>query len=533
MNIIPDSDIILLKCPLELDNKNQITFSTAEAQFNYFNSLPKIELDSASYVRKDESIRVPELLEDILSYNYLMYRNHNYSNKWIYAFITNSEYLNDNCTRIDFETDVFQTWQFDLEYKPSFVIREHTNDDTIGVNVIDENIDTGEMITINYSALRYSISGCKLVIMSTFDPYNNTDFSGLLAFNGVMFGCCMWAFSIDNSGLTAIQSFIQSVVTARSSSAIQGIFICPNDLLSGHIDTQDHNKITGGYEVYSQIETFYPRSNAAPYSDYTPKNNKCYCYPYHFLEVSNSNGEKQQYRIEDFEKDSSGNVLFTNYMALQVGISGRLCPTNYKGTLTSLYENDEGVTLAKFPCCQWSSDYYTNWLTQNSINMIRTIANQGANIGIDASMFSKATGAGDIMSQGVSHGSAAAPVADIIGKHAAARLNANQVAGDNSGDVSFSMGANGYTFLEKRCKLQNLKIIDDYFTMFGYKTNRLKLPNTTGRSNWNYVETQNINIIADIPQNDLNLIKEMFNNGITLWHTTTYFLDYSRANSIV
>ena len=147
MNIIPDSDIILLKCPLELDNKNQITFSSSEAQFNYFNSLPKIELDSASYLRKDESIRVPELLEDILQYNYLMYRNHNYSDKWIYAFITDSEYLNDNCTRIDFETDVFQTWQFDFEFKKSFVEREIVSDDTIGLHTVPEDLETGEYIS--------------------------------------------------------------------------------------------------------------------------------------------------------------------------------------------------------------------------------------------------------------------------------------------------------------------------------------------------------------------------------------------------
>lgn len=530
MNIIPDSDIILLKCPLELDNKNQITFATAEAQFNYFNSLTKITLDSASYVRKDETIRVPELLEDILQYNYLMYRNHNYSNKWIYAFITDSQYLNDNCTSISFETDVFQTWQFDLEYKKSFVIREHTNNDAIGANILDEGLDSGDMITINHSGVRYGLTGCKIVVMSTYDPYNHQDFTGLAPYNGTMFGCAMWAFDNDTTGVGLLQTFIQTVNSERSSSAIQGMFMCPNELLSGHIKTNENNIIEGTWTVYSNIETYYPYG-ATPYTDYVPKNNKCYCWPYHFLEVSNSNGEKQQYRIEDFAKDERGNILFTNYMALQVGISGRLCPTNYKGTVPALYGSDDGVTLAKFPCCQWASDYYTNWLTQNSINRIRTVA--GTEVGGDTSILKEDSG--DILAQLAGSGikGFASQVAGLVGKHAAARMNANQVAGDNSGDVSFSMGANGYTFLEKRSKLENLKIIDEYFTMFGYKTNRLKVPNITGRSNWNYVETENANIIADIPQNDLDTIKRMFNNGITLWHTTTYFLDYSRTNSIV
>ena len=534
MNITPDTTIRLLKCPLELDNKNQITFSNATAQYNYFHGLPYIEVDGSYYQRKDSSIYYPDNFDDLLEYNYVMYQNSNYSNKWFYAFITNMEYVSDNCTRIEITTDVFQTWQFDLTYKKSFVIREHVNDDTIGSNIIEENLDTGEMTTINSSSVKYGITGTKIIVMSTYDPYaasgTNPDFNGLIAYNGTMFGCPMWAF--DYNDLAGVQNFIQLVISARSTSAIQGIFMCPTELIRNNINSLDHNKITGSYSVYTNTETFLPKSNTAAYSDYTPKNNKCYCYPYHFLEVTNSNGEKQQYRIEDFTKNQLGQVEFTNYMALQIGISGRLCPKNYRGSQLPEYNSDVSVNLPKFPTCQWSSDYYTNWLTQNSVNMIRTIAN--TNVGIDASLLTKAGSAADVMgSSGASGGSAASSVTDLIGKHMQARLNANQVAGNNTGDVSFSMGVNGYTFLEKRCKLQNLKIIDDYFTMFGYKVNSLKVPNTTGRSNWNYVETNNINIVADIPQEDLQMIKSFFNNGITLWHTTTYFLDYSQTNSIV
>ena len=41
MIVVPDSDIILIKSPLKLDNYNQITFGNATAQYNYFNSLRK------------------------------------------------------------------------------------------------------------------------------------------------------------------------------------------------------------------------------------------------------------------------------------------------------------------------------------------------------------------------------------------------------------------------------------------------------------------------------------------------------------
>ena len=119
MVVIPNTDIYLLKCPLQIDNKNQLTFTNATAQHDYFSSLTKLELEDATYQRKDGVLRFNGNMEDLIQYNYCMYKNNNYSNKWFYAFIIGMEYKNDNCTYIYLETDVFQTWQFDLVYKQS------------------------------------------------------------------------------------------------------------------------------------------------------------------------------------------------------------------------------------------------------------------------------------------------------------------------------------------------------------------------------------------------------------------------------
>lgn len=56
-----------------------------------------------------------------------MYQNENYSDKWFYAFITNMRYVNNSMTEISIITDVWQTWQFELEFKESFVEREMIN----------------------------------------------------------------------------------------------------------------------------------------------------------------------------------------------------------------------------------------------------------------------------------------------------------------------------------------------------------------------------------------------------------------------
>ena len=54
MIVVPDSDIILIKSPLKLDNYNQITFSNASAQETYFLSLPHLEYDGCTYKEKME-----------------------------------------------------------------------------------------------------------------------------------------------------------------------------------------------------------------------------------------------------------------------------------------------------------------------------------------------------------------------------------------------------------------------------------------------------------------------------------------------
>lgn len=59
MVVSPQTNIKLLRVPLTLDNKNQLTFTNKSSQYNYFNSLEKLELDDATYQRKDDVIRYP------------------------------------------------------------------------------------------------------------------------------------------------------------------------------------------------------------------------------------------------------------------------------------------------------------------------------------------------------------------------------------------------------------------------------------------------------------------------------------------
>lgn len=146
MVVTPQTNLKLLKLDLEIDEKNQLTFQSLSAQTTYFQSLTGLSEDNFTYQRKDGIIRFPANIDTIITYNYVMYQNEQYGNKWFYAFIEDMRYLNNDVTEIKIKTDVFQTWQFDFQIKKSFVERETVSDDTIGKHTVPENLETGEFI---------------------------------------------------------------------------------------------------------------------------------------------------------------------------------------------------------------------------------------------------------------------------------------------------------------------------------------------------------------------------------------------------
>ena len=106
-----------------------------------------------------------------------------------------------------------------------------------------------------------------------------------------------------------------------------------------------------------------------------------------------------------------------------------------------------------------------------------------------------------------------------------------QVQGNtNCGDVTYAMGINEFVFSHMCIKPSYARIIDDFFSMFGYKTNRVKIPNTNHRERWWYTKTIDVNIEGGIPVNDKQLIKNCYNNGITFWRNGSEMKNYTLSN---
>lgn len=383
--ITPQTDVYLLKVPLEIDNENQLTFSSATTQFNYFNGLSnKIALDNFTYQRKDGVIRVPYCIDDIIEYNYVMYRNEGFSNKWFYAYITGMEFLNPNTTAVSIKTDVFQTWQFDLVYKDTFVEREHVNDDTIGANTVPEDIELGDYVvnpvqdpafptdptkTVDKRVVGFNATYKYYVINSIYSPKGGNTKYLYTNVNGVPVSGGIWVFETP----AAMQNAIICYSNQGRLEEINQVYMLPQPIFDSTTDfIADTLPIGEGdaalfYQYKGNTTSHdwtYTLTRPTTLNGYTPKNNKLYTAPFSFINVTNNTGTTNAYHYEYFS--NINNIQFKVKGAASVGASCITVPLNYKGVAENVVE---GVMQGKFPTLSWSGDSYTNWLTQNAVNI--------------------------------------------------------------------------------------------------------------------------------------------------------------------
>lgn len=539
--IAPQSDVYLLKVPLEIDNINQLTFTNPTNQYNYFNSLPKISYDNFTYQRKDGVIRIPALIDDIIQYNYVMYRNEAYSNKWFYAYIDKMEYLNDSVTAVSITTDVWQTWQFNLNYKPTFIEREHVNDDTIGLHTIPENLELGEMVqnvsttfepnkTVWTSGHSSQLTNKYMIVFQVSElPTGSYGINTPHQYNSIYSGLFYFGVVSASDATSIIYKY-----SAGKPDAIVSIFIAPTAFFDNcqfaNIQT-DYGNVTVYYPVdntgtSSMSNNNYTINRPSSLNGYIPKNRKLFCYPFSYLTIDNNAGGCITERFENFANSATPSYYMAG--ALGQGCSIKLTPIGYKGQQANAENYQEGIPAMKYPVCGWATDYYTNWLTQNAVNVPLTIAGAVGSLGLAV-----ATGGSSLAVTGGALLSAGSQIGNLLNEQYKASLVPDQAHGNtNCSDVNIAWNQ-CFTVKCMSIKYEYAKVIDDYFTMYGYKVNTLKTPNITGRRNWNYVKTVGCYIEADIPQDDLQTIKNMFDAGVTFWHNANTFGDYNQNNDII
>lgn len=521
----PITEVRLLNVPLDNEYLHTMYFNNAETQEVQMKDQTVVGgiLTNYAFQRKDNIIRCGIHYDDLVysGCNYVMYKN---VHKWYYAFITKLEYVNDGVTNIHIETDVMQTWLEEMNIKPCFVEREHVEDDTLGLHTVPEGLETGEYTTYNCSK-DTTLKEIVYVLGTTLTVGELSNAQGGFV-DGIYSSLNYTIYPNTKEGVESLNNTIKMFQEAGKAEAIKVLFTAPKAIVetasggaSGwywNLKTEEERK-KPYTSVFDPVTTKY-------LDGYSPNNNKLLTFPYRYLVVSNNNGNNAVYQFELF--NDPNNISFKTYACLTPGCSIRLVPCEYKILGDN---NEEGINGGKYPISNWSSDVYTNWLTQNSVNIGISVA--GSALTIVGGIVATATGAGAAVG-GPMIVSGIMGVASSMGQVYQHSLTPPQAEGNvNSGDVITASGFNCFHYYTTGIKKEYAKIIDKYLDTYGYKVNIIKTPAKNHRPYYWYTKTVDCNISGKIPAQDIRKIKECYNKGITFWRHIANVGNYNLANA--
>lgn len=347
----PQSTIYLLK-GLEIDAMNNTfwgAFDTPEKQFNFFmDNYDHIEFNDYTYQRKDGTVIVTGSYDDLRLYNYLIYRNGSVGNKskYIYCFITSLGYLNENATSITFETDVIQTWRFEIErnFLPSFIAYEHRpqwyKDTSIDdnqrpcINTQPENLEIGtDLVSEKQYFMKITNNTSYAIIAMTSDLNGSDSYSfGVLGspsqlnyyvipFN-TLTGLDIKTINIDGqsttiSGLSEIMDAIRKdeKLVGKCVSITINNSLCGITYNNGVPNFKSKYYLKHDYDKFSAISVSLSTYNSMISNnddDYITYNlngsidsfigynrfTKLYTYPYSYILLSDNNGTSKVFKNE-------------------------------------------------------------------------------------------------------------------------------------------------------------------------------------------------------------------------------------------
>lgn len=496
--------------------EHTIYFSDKTAQQEYFAQKVVKAFDGYTFLRRSWPLKVQATLEEARHWNYLYFQN-GYGKKTYYFFINSVEYVNDGTVELQLEMDVIQTHYFDATLHKCFVERQHVENDAIGANLVEENLDTGELQTNDSISLTFS--NMAIMIMSTINPGVKSAAAIVNAlpsmYNGVFSGVKIWA--VHESRWAEWGAQMETLETdLGQTEAIQNMWMYPASLVTlGGEATWTDDLVNPVEEAVANkpytVPGRYGNDNMNAVS-YYPRNNKLLTYPYHFMVVSNNQGGEAVLRFERFTDPDILTFAMSGALSPDGGVS--LYPRNYDNTPINRMH---GLVLSGFPTCAWDSDQYKLWLVQNQNQ--HELQGKIATAKIVAGTV---TGTVGLFTGGASKGynMALSGVEQIYGKIAEAKdrdIIPPEARGNFTTSLNFANGGMGFTFYWKGLTREYAAMLDDYFDLYGYAIKRVKVPNICARAHWTYIKTIGCHISGDIYNEDILKMESVFDHGVTFW----------------
>ena len=571
--IPPNSDVVLCRgVPIESDYRHTLYFDSVAAQNNYFFSKAFKQFHNVSYQRERRNVITLEIpATQVYACNYLLFKNTSYGEKWFFAFVNSVEYVNDNVTDIYYELDVMQTWMFEYTLSQCMVEREHSVTDKIFENTKPENIGYGELmcgVSQNLLSSHGLLGEYACVITSK--PYSSGDvpiklYSQFCPVYGYIGRAEDMNVIVQEFVRTGWQDAVLSVTVGNklmAQGADETHFDMPKQVPKEDFKFVCYGVTSGINEGEEQFKDQLPNG-------YKPRNKKLFGYPYNQLWISNNQGTVNEYRYEDFKIDKDG---FFHMEVAASGISSPECvlyPLDYRG-VAKYY--DHALVLTGYPTVPWIGDTYKAYMAMNRNQIENAVFTQGANglmntisaflggamtVNNAADMLQAAKADASNAGQTVSKttktglrqqamggifsaiGTAGTSVVDYMTTVWQVEAKLKDVSNippnvgglSGAGSVTNALSRFDYSAYYMCVKPEYAEIVDKFFDMFGYNTCTVKVPNTHSRPHWNYVKTIGCEIQGFLPQEAANIIKAVYDHGVTFWKNGDEVGNYTLDNS--
>ena len=563
--VVPNSVIQLFKS-INLDNRymHTVYFANEQAQDAAFTAKVFKTFNASQFVRQNATqVKVECDSTELQGVTYLRFKNTRTGTKWYYAFVIGApQYVNENTSLITFEIDVMQTWFIQAgNVLPCLIKREHSNTDTFAENLEHEPIgsDVYDYDEINNTDYFDEYS----VIMSTSaDPTAGGSSTDLIKY-GLFCGTTLNAYDCNNG--TEAGTIANEILNQLGSWDKQQQKADIIDLYTFPTAFVEH----WGISVDAPVADILNHVVNQPLNlhGYTPKNKKLFTYPYCFLYGTTKNGDSHIYKWEYWVGTTLGGDATFELLYSPLGGGMVECfPKDYNGIEENI---DEALVIDNFPKNSANIDAYQAWVAaggqtrlnnqseltrnRNAATIISTTGNAALEIASGTREVIRGAG---MMATGVGAASGAVHVTAGLNQYAQATAQAlntyadvteannkiayqwndveyvpNIVVGKNTPSLGVSFKTLNFHFINCCVRNDEAKRIDDFFSMYGYATNRIKTPNITGRQYWNFVQTENCQIAGDMPASSKEAIGRIFDGGITFWHNINQIGNYAQSVS--
>lgn len=502
----PTSTIYL--CQTGIDAHNKPYFESNTTMGMWVISKAVLTFTQYSYQRGDErqycSVEAPydECIKcDTIAFN-------NDATFWTIGNITGCEFKNPNCTWVYFEIDAFCTFCGDIDWPSSYsmVEREHIAQDWNG-NIPNWNeLGVAEPIqaeakSIFGTVMEPYMGASTLVLLSPYGNNGNPNIGGQK--NHGLFDSLK---QISSTSAEAINNFLMIALmpdTPLSATDIIGIYSVPSHVL----------ELDGTAENYGQIQTPWAQNT------YILDNAKCYCGQYFVMKIESMVGTSMSYSPELLPATASITIMLNGVFT--GGSGGISCyPQLYAGTDGQKF----AAMINGFPQSAWVSDSYGEWLAASSVS--QSVRLTTGLLGAMAVAPVNPVGAAL---------DATSTIGGLVGEHQMRQKGAAVVQGQvaSSSDV-YAMATDNYNFKIAFYgpTYNELKSIDAFFSMFGYKVMRLKVPERNTRPCWNYVKCIDAHVHCKAPLLYVRKIEQMMNEGVTFWNVGARSIgDYSNPSA--